>query len=54
MCYGLPKYNHFENYEKRKNNKKLKVNKNLKIIEDQLNRKFIHNLNIKRDIYRRF
>ena len=51
MCYGLPKYNHFENYEKRNNNKKLKVNKNLKIIEEQLNRKFIHNLNIKRDLY---
>ena len=50
MCYGLPKYNHFENYEKRNFSKKLKVQKNLKIIEDQLNRKFIYNLNVKRDL----
>ena len=54
MCYGLPKYNHFENYEKRDDYKKSKVHKNLKIIEDQLNRKFIYNLNIKRNLDYRF
>ena len=54
MCFGLPKYNHFKNYEKRKYNKKIKVNKNLKIIEDQLNRKFIFNLNTARDLDYKF
>ena len=50
MCYGLPKYNHFKSYEKSSSNSKLKVHKNLKIIEDQLNRKFIFNLNSIRNI----
>ena len=50
MCFGLPKYNHFKNYEKRKYNKKLKVRKNLKIIEEQLNRRFIFSSKIARDL----
>ena len=54
MCYGLPKYNHFENYERGNYNTKLNVPQNLKIIEDQLNRKFIFNSNLKRDIDYRF
>ena len=45
MCFGLPEYNHFRNYEniKIKQNQKIHFKKNnLKIIEDCLQKKFIY------------
>ena len=53
MCFGLPEYNHFSNYEKLKIKKTQKIyfeKKHLQIIEDCLQKKFIFNNFPKRNL----
>ena len=53
MCFGLPEYNHFRNYENIKLKKIQKIDfekNNLKIIEDCLQKKFIYNNSPKRNL----
>ena len=53
MCFGLPEYNHFSNYENIKIKKTQKIyyeKNNLQIIENCLQKKFIFNNFTKRNL----